>query len=353
MIYSFMNAVRKAYNNLPIDESVVENGHYKRLNTDKSIAQYKEVLRRQLEDIGEPLPSMIAKMETFDDYMQSYKSVNFQNEYETIASQENLNNTSEQYNNQNYLTIRQHPTLWLKKCVGKKIMKKRFTTLMTTLITLVFISCSSENTDESQNEVTYKINSDNIVGVWRANDNKFISFSSDKFNSSLLSNTFIDEGDYFIKGDTITVTNSYFNKTTRYVVNSINNETLSVSINYIDPFLGEQSSTIIFKKTTETPCSKNHELVGKSYYAQYNTNSGSQHWNKVFLTYNILSCNRQDIASSYPSSFYYIYLRPKMFFYVIRNNDYFYDTVRYNEIQLNEQGQIESIGKLYGESVDE
>ena len=94
-----MNAVRKAYNNLPIDESVVENGHYKRLNTDKSIAQYKEVLRRQLEDIGEPLPSMIAKMETFDDYMQSYKSVNFQNEYETIASQENLNNTSEQYNN--------------------------------------------------------------------------------------------------------------------------------------------------------------------------------------------------------------------------------------------------------------
>ena len=232
-------------------------------------------------------------------------------------------------------------------------MKKRFTTLMTTLITLVFISCSSENTDESQNEVTYKINSDNIVGVWRANDNKFISFSSDKFNSSLLSNTFIDEGDYFIKGDTITVTNSYFNKTTRYVVNSINNETLSVSINYIDPFLGEQSSTIIFKKTTETPCSKNHKLVGKSYYAQYNTNSGSQHWNKVFLTYNILSCNRQDIASSYPSSFYYIYLRPKMFFYVIRNNDYFYDTVRYNEIQLNEQGQIESIGKLYGESVDE
>ena len=99
MIYSFMNAVRKAYNNLPIDESVVENGHYKSLNTDKSISQYKEVLRRQLEDIGEPLPSMIAKMETFDDYMQSYKSVNFQNEYETIASQENLNNTSEQYNN--------------------------------------------------------------------------------------------------------------------------------------------------------------------------------------------------------------------------------------------------------------
>ena len=93
------SVLRKAYNNLPIDESVVENGHYKRLNTDKSIAQYKEVLRRQLEDIGEPLPSMIAKMETFDDYMQSYKSVNFQNEYETIASQENLNNTSEQYNN--------------------------------------------------------------------------------------------------------------------------------------------------------------------------------------------------------------------------------------------------------------
>src|SRR5574344_555972 len=112
-------------------------------------------------------------------------------------------------------------------------MKKRFTTLMTTFITLVFICCSRENTDESQNEVTYKMKSDNIVGVWRANDNKFISFSSDKFNSSLLSNTFIDEGDYFIKGDTITVTNSYFNKTTRYVVNSINNETLSVSINYI------------------------------------------------------------------------------------------------------------------------
>ena len=95
MIYYFINAVRKAYNNLPIDRSVVENGHYKRLETNRSIAQYKEVLRRQLETIGEPLPEMIDKVETFDDYMKSYNDINFLKEYEELSNKNNLNNIGE------------------------------------------------------------------------------------------------------------------------------------------------------------------------------------------------------------------------------------------------------------------
>ena len=95
MIYYFINAVRKAYDNLPIDRSVVENGHYKRLETNKSIAQYKDVLRRQLETIGESLPEMIDKAETFDDYMKSYNDINFLKDYEVFSSQKSLNNIGE------------------------------------------------------------------------------------------------------------------------------------------------------------------------------------------------------------------------------------------------------------------
>lgn len=88
MIYDFMYSIKQAYNKLPLDRSFVENGHYKRLETDKSIAQYKEILRCQLERIGEPFPEMIAKIETFDDYMKSYDNINFLKEYEELDNPE-------------------------------------------------------------------------------------------------------------------------------------------------------------------------------------------------------------------------------------------------------------------------
>lgn len=230
-------------------------------------------------------------------------------------------------------------------------MKKGIFLIM--LTSMLFIACGGNDSyDESDtNESpTYKIQGDNIVGVWK-NGDKFISFSAEKYNSALLTNTFIDEGDYIVKGDTIYVENKYFSKTTKYVVNSLNSTTLSVTVTYKDNWNGEKTQAMQFTKSTESPCSKKHILVGKSFYAQYNTNSGAQHWNKVFTTYNSISCTRTDIAKSTPSTFYYIYIAPKIYFYVIRSGEFYYDTVRYGEVVFNKSNQIESLGNLYGEKL--
>lgn len=224
--------------------------------------------------------------------------------------------------------------------------------LLLLFVSMLFTACGgNDGSDEDHgSSVTYKVHDNNIVGVWK-NGDKFVSFSAEKYNSALLTNTFIDEGDYKINGDTIYVYNNYFNKTTKYIVNSLTSNSLSVTVTYKDNWSGEKTQSLQFTKTSENPCSKNHNLVGKSFYAQYNTNSGSQHWNKEFTTYNSISCTRTDVAKSTPSTFYYVYNSPKIYFYVIRSGEFYYDTVRYGEVKFNESNQIESLGYLYGEKL--
>lgn len=226
-------------------------------------------------------------------------------------------------------------------------MKKLFYVL----IAFTLAACSNDN-DLSENTPLYKIHDGNIHGVWKSNDNSFVSFSSENYNSSLLSNTFIDEGDFIIKGDTITVSNHYFNRTTKYVVKSLDGNKMLVSVSYSDLWSGEKTSTMQLTKTEEQPCTKKHNLLGKSFYAQYAAHSGSQHWNKEFVTYNSMSCTRTDVSKSTPFTCYYIYLAPRIYFYVIRNGEFYYDTVRYGDVVFNDDNQIESLGKLYGEKYE-
>lgn len=234
-------------------------------------------------------------------------------------------------------------------------MKKLLSMLAITLA--VFASCSS-NDDSNDGDVnppkdnkTYKLHDNNIVGVWRKGSDCFVSFSSEKFNSSLLNDKFVDEGDYTIKNDTVFVKNNYFNKTTKYVVNSISDKVLNVTVTYDDRWNGKKTVNMQFEKAQDTPCSKTHNLVGKSFYAQYSVGSGSQHWNKTFTTYNTMSCTRQDVASSTPSTFYYVYLPPKIYFYVIRYNEFRYDNVRYDNVTLDSNNQIEFMEYLYGQDL--
>lgn len=235
-------------------------------------------------------------------------------------------------------------------------MKKTFTIFVLALMAMcnTFTACSSSDDNEdkpTKSDKKYKIKNDNIVGVWRNGNDFFVSFSKDGFNSSLLNNKFIDEGDYKIDGDTIFVTNNYFSKTTKYVVNAINDKALSITITYDDRWEGKKTTNMQFTKANDIPCTKNHILVGKSYYAQYSVDKTSQHWNKVFTTYNSMSCTRADVASSAPSTFYYIYLTPKIYFYVIRYGEFYYDNVRYGDVELDDKNQIDSMGYLYGQKL--
>lgn len=237
-------------------------------------------------------------------------------------------------------------------------MKKTFSIFAILAIATItmFTSCSSDddndnNGGEEPTNPTYKVHDGNIVGVWKNDDDCFISFSSDKFNSSLLNNKFIDEGDYRIDKDTIFVTNNYFGKTTKYVVNSISNNKISVTVTYYDRWDGKKEAKMYFSKTSDVPCSKHHNLVGKSFYAQYSVKGGSQHWNKVFNTYNTISCTREDVANSAPSTFYYIYLPPRIYFYIFRYGEFLENHVRYDNVTLDDNNQITHMGYLYGQEL--
>jgi len=231
-------------------------------------------------------------------------------------------------------------------------MKKVLLTTMIALVGTSFVSCSSDGSDDNPTTPKYKIHDGNIVGVWKSGSDCFISFSSDNYNSALLNNKFIDEGSYTIKDDTITVSNQYFGKKTRYVINDLTDNSITVSVTYSDRWDGEKTTKMQFLKADDTPCSKINELVGKSYMAQYSVSHGSQHWNKTFSSNNIINCVNTDAASLAPFTFYYVYLPPKkIYFYTIRYNDFYYDTVRYDNIELDENNQIKYMSSLYGQKM--
>lgn len=232
-------------------------------------------------------------------------------------------------------------------------MKKILFAAIIALAGTAIVSCSSNNDDgDNSPKVSFKIHDDNIIGVWKTESDRFVSFSSDKFNSSLLSDKFIDEGNYTVSGDTIAVINQYFNNTTKYVVDEINDKSLVMTVTYDDRWDGQKKVKLQLTKSIDVPCSKSNGLVGKSFMAQYNVSHGSQHWNKTFTTYNSMSCARTDVSSTAPATFYYVYLAPKIYFYVIRNNMFYYDTVRYDNVKLNSNGQIEGMDYLYGQKLE-
>lgn len=212
----------------------------------------------------------------------------------------------------------------------------------------LMVACGDDGDDNNQPKPpTYKIHDNNIVGVWK-NGNYFVSFSSDNFNSSILSTSYLDEGDYSVNGDTIIVRNSYFNHQTRYVVKSISEFSLNIEISYIDYLGKENIVNKNFTKTTDIPCSKSHNLIGKTYNASYAGYKGLQHWNKVFSTYNIITCTCTDAGSYTPFTCYYIYLPPKIYFYVKGYSEFEFDRIKYADIILDSNNQIESMGDLHG-----
>ena len=145
-------------------------------------------------------------------------------------------------------------------------MKKVLFLIFITFLGISFSSCSSdddEGTNPGLEQSNYKIHDNNIVGVWRGGNYYFVSFSSDKHNASLISNKFLDEGDYSIKGDTITVSNKYFGNETKYVVNSLSSNKLSMTITYNDRWEGKKVVTMDLTKSEAEPCTKTNDLVGK------------------------------------------------------------------------------------------
>lgn len=44
-------------------------------------------------------------------------------------------------------------------------------------------------------------------------------------------------------------------------------------------------------------------------------------------------------------------MKPMLYFYVIRSNEFYYDTVRYGKVEFNSNNQIDGMGSLYGDKL--
>ena len=230
---------------------------------------------------------------------------------------------------------------------------KRLTGVLTAALLMAVMTmatgCSKE---ESGNEPMpepapqHKVTKENIVGVWRSGD-YWVSFSEDGYNSAYFpieSDKRIDEGEYTIDGDTISVSNSLFYSWTRYIINSISSTTLSLTIIY--NFFGSTSAqgdnydvtqSLTLTKTGDTP-SRKMDLDGMSFLCEstfynyktkttYNVTQLCEIWSEYHL---IRFQNRfkseaeEKIDGNYLSGGkeYYIYLSPYIYTTLLHTDRY-------------------------------
>lgn len=144
---------------------------------------------------------------------------------------------------------------------------------------MMLAGCSKDesNMEETKGQTLTK---EQIVGVWRSGD-YWVSFSSDGYMSAYLSDKCIAEGDYTIDGDTVKVTDGIWRNTywgmgnTHFEVAKISEGSLTATATFTDLsvmyYYSEETEvahtlrqTYTFSKTSETPCSRNNVLIGKS-----------------------------------------------------------------------------------------
>lgn len=85
-------------------------------------------------------------------------------------------------------------------------MKKTLFTLLSVFVCFVFLSCSKDENNTSEEE-----NFPKIIGTWESG-NYFVSFGNDGFYSAYIGDEFIDSGDYDLSMNTVPCSNHYFNR---------------------------------------------------------------------------------------------------------------------------------------------
>ena len=96
---------------------------------------------------------------------------------------------------------------------------------------LALAGCTHEENEITEQPQEKALTKEQLVGVWRSGG-YWVSFSDDWYNSAyfpLENAERIDEGSYTISGDTVTVENSLYYSTTRYIIHSISGDTLRMT----------------------------------------------------------------------------------------------------------------------------
>lgn len=139
-------------------------------------------------------------------------------------------------------------------------MKKvPFYSLLLLVGCLFITACNQESFDkkESSNENFSK------VGVWE-NGNYFFSLGEDKFLSAYIAPNFIDCGMCDEDDNVLKCANPYFYKETKYTIQSIDSESISVIVDYVDISGTSRTNKLTLYKTLKKPTTKSNILVGKT-----------------------------------------------------------------------------------------
>lgn len=222
------------------------------------------------------------------------------------------------------------------------------------LILGVLSICATSCGDDGEDDVEPTVET-SIVGVWQSN-NYVISFSQAGFYSAYIADEFLDSGTYTRNGTTITCYNSYFGRTTTYVINSITDKSISVSVSYTDNNRKSKQTSLRLSKTSITPATMSNRIIGKN--LKYLSSSFGT-ITLQFDTYNsgVKRCTKSS-GAKYPLNFFYIYLDNKLYWQLIEDESVVVPTIggwttKYNNISCwelifsNSGASIETFNEIF------
>lgn len=204
---------------------------------------------------------------------------------------------------------------------------------------MMLAGCSKSDGDEPAPQ--YKLTKDNIVGVWRSGD-YWVSFSSDGYNSAYFpieNDERIDEGIYTVNGDTITVENSLYYSTTRYIINSLSGGALKMTQIYnifkSSRFVEDDydiKTSLTLTKSGEQPPVKINDFAGMTF--SYRGAADKEFFTCDSLTYHNTFSNEEYHEIRYTTDVedrwgnaggglqYYIYLSPFIYYVTLPRIEY-------------------------------
>lgn len=198
---------------------------------------------------------------------------------------------------------------------------------------LGFTACSSDETQDEQQEINETKYDEEIIGVW--SDGKyFVSFGSDGYYSAYIADDFIDCGKYTISnvsnngeyktdnffGNTFgidIVVSNYFSDIDTYLsISELTESTMKIAARYTIryPYKSDYRS-LTLTKTDNQPTIENHHYIGYS-YSEKCTIDGHDATVTTTLSANNIGKMTADYeeVSRFPISLHYVYLGDTIYY---------------------------------------
>lgn len=221
------------------------------------------------------------------------------------------------------------------------------------LASISFMACSGDDNDEEDNPSGGGKTEDySIVGVWESGKN-FISFNSSGYCAAYIDRNYLDSGTYNQKGNEVSVSNSYYAKTTKYTITKLDNSSMSVQISYTDLDGYSKSRSLNLSKSSKSPISTSHKLVGKSI-----TRNWSSTGYKITTSFNThytgsRTCSGGD-AAKYPLRMFYVFYNNRVYYQLFKTGSimpsiggwYPTEEVEAWDVDFESDGSISSLTKV-------